>query len=78
MPTVRPDGRESGSISVAEIAVPVAALLDRVPEGTDLDPRTASLLADELRARGDPWRVRRLSSPGPCSTPAAGRRGWRG
>lgn len=44
MPTMRPDGRESGSISVAEIAVEVAALLDGVPEGTELDPRTAALV----------------------------------
>jgi alkylhydroperoxidase/carboxymuconolactone decarboxylase family protein YurZ len=44
VPTVRPGGRESGSISVAEIAVEVAALLDGVPEGTELDPRTAALV----------------------------------
>jgi alkylhydroperoxidase/carboxymuconolactone decarboxylase family protein YurZ len=41
---VRPDGRESGSISVAEIAVEVAAVLDGVPEGPELDPRTAALV----------------------------------
>jgi alkylhydroperoxidase/carboxymuconolactone decarboxylase family protein YurZ len=42
--TVRPDSRDSRSISVAEVAAEVAALLDGVPEGTELDPRTAALV----------------------------------
>jgi len=44
VPTLRPDERESRSISVAEIAVEVAAALDGVPEGVELDPRTAALV----------------------------------
>ncbi len=44
MRTVRPDSRDSRSISVAEVAAEVTALLDGVPEGAELDPRTAALV----------------------------------
>lgn len=44
MHTVRPDSKESRSISVAEVATEVTALLDGVPEGAELDPRTAALV----------------------------------
>ena len=79
MPTVRPDGRESGSISVAEIAVEVAAALDGVPEGTELDPRTAALVELAVVASPTTLHLERTAVAlrgAPASPPSSCRRRW--